>query len=142
MELFLLRKTLTNKSTVGTLAIGVAHESYVLEDVDRALNNTMPADYIRKIKVYGKTAIPTGRYQVVLTYSNRFKQYMPLLLNVPGFDGIRIHWGNTAIDTEGCLLVGNTVAKDFVGESKKAYSSLFIKLQAAEKKEKIFITIT
>jgi len=61
---------------------------------------------ISKIKVYAQTAIPTGKYQIVMTYSSKFKKVMPLLLNVPGFAGIRIHSGNTADDTEGCIITG------------------------------------
>jgi hypothetical protein len=66
----------------------------------------MDSAAIQKIKVYAQTAIPTGKYQVVMTYSSRFKKVMPLLLNVPGFSGIRIHSGNTANETEGCIITG------------------------------------
>ncbi|MBQ2589846.1 MAG: hypothetical protein II576_11395, partial [Prevotella sp.] len=59
----------------------------------------------RKIK--GKSAIPEGRYPVVITYSPKFKQWLPLLVNVPMFSGIRIHAGNDAVnDSQGCILVG------------------------------------
>lgn len=77
-----------------------------LEDEDRGLTSDMSLEQIKAIKVKGKTAIPTGRYKVVITYSQRFKKDMPLLLNVKGYEGIRIHSGNTQEDTEGCLLCG------------------------------------
>ena len=57
-------------------------------------------------KIMGRSAIPEGRYAVVITYSPKLEQWLPLLLNVPKFSGIRIHAGNTAEDTEGCILVG------------------------------------
>ena len=76
-------------------------------------------------------AIPKGKYKVIITPSNRFKRDLPLLQNVPGFEGIRIHSGNTNHDTEGCILVGQTRAADFIGNSRKAFDKLFPKLQKA-----------
>ena len=101
----------------------------------------MQLDCIKQIKVHGKTAIPTGRYKVIISYSNRFKKYLPEIVGVPGFLGIRIHSGNSAADTEGCPLVGTTKGIDFIGNSRKAFTPLMAKLKAAEKKEKIYITI-
>lgn len=81
-----------------------------LEDEDRGLTQDMPIAEIRNRKVKGQTAIPSGEYTVVVTWSPRFKRDMPLVENVPGFEGIRLHSGNDAGDTEGCLLWGeNTV---------------------------------
>ena len=77
-----------------------------LEDADRGLRQDMQLEEIKKKKVYGQTAIPRGSYECVYTYSNRFKKMLPLLKDVPGFDGIRIHSGNSAKDTDGCILVG------------------------------------
>lgn len=141
MELLLTRDTFTPNTTIGKLAINGKFQCFVLEDVCRDINKDGDLNDLGEAKVFSKTAIPAGRYPVLLTYSNRFKKVMPLVANVPGFAGIRIHPGNTAADTEGCLLVGYTKAKDFVGESKAAYSVLFPLLSAASKKEKIFITI-
>lgn len=129
MELKLKRLHFTKKSTIGELYINGKFECYTLEDVER------------KEKVYGETAIDKGTYQVVVTYSNAFKQMMPLLLNVPKFKGIRIHSGNTAKNTLGCILVGQTKSVDFIGNSRLAYKSLFSKIKEASKKEKIYITI-
>lgn len=141
MELKLIRQIFTDNSTVGTLYINGEKQCYTLEDLDRELNDGMNEHEITQKKVYGKTAIPYGKYEVVITYSNNFKQYMPLLLGVKGFSGIRIHSGNTDADSLGCILVGNSIQKDFIGESRKAYQTLFAKLQKAVKQEKIFIEI-
>ena len=130
MKLELKRLERTEKSTIGELYVNGKFECYTLEDVER------------KEKVYGETAIDKGTYQVVVTYSNAFKQNMPLLLNVPKFQGIRIHSGNTAKNTLGCILVGQTRSVDFIGNSRLAYKSLFSKIKDAAKKEKIYITIS
>ena len=129
MEITLIRNQKTAKSTIGDLAINGNFECFILEDIER------------EEKIKGKTAIPVGRYEIVLTYSNRFKKVLPLLLKVPNFEGIRIHSGNTAKDTEGCLLTGKNKAVDMVGNSRMAFESLFAKLKIAAAKEKIFITI-
>jgi hypothetical protein len=141
MILELNRKTRTSKSTIGELLINGEFFCYVLEDFDRGLNSSQSVSEINQRKVYAETAIPSGTYKVVITFSPRFKQYMPLLLNVKGFQGIRIHSGNTAAHTEGCLIVGLTKAADFVRQSKVAYSRLMAKLKKVEKTEEIFISI-
>jgi Family of unknown function (DUF5675) len=130
MELILKRLHKTANSTTGELAVNGKFECYTLEDIER------------EVKIKSKTAIPIGRYEVVITFSNRFKKPLPLLLKVPNFEGIRIHTGNTAKDTEGCILVGKTRSVDMIGNSRLAFESLFLKLVNAAKKEKIFITIT
>ena len=142
MELTLKRKVKSDTSTLGQLLVNGHFTCYTLEDKDRDLVQTMKAADIATIKVYAKTAIPSGRYQVVITYSNRFKKDLPLLLNVPGYEGVRIHSGNTDKDTEGCILVGNTQSTNWVGESRAAMLSLMALLvQSYAKKEQIFITI-
>ena len=78
-------------------------------------------DKVRDIKIKDKTAIPCGTYKVQITYSNRFKKMMPLLLNVPGFEGIRIHNGNSESDTSGCILVGQNKVKGKLVNSKMIY---------------------
>lgn len=135
MELQIKRKEFTDKSTIGELSVDGVFECYILEDKDRKLETGGN-------KIHGLTAIPRGRYEIAITFSNRFKQYMPLLLNVPQFEGVRIHSGNTSENTEGCPLTGTTKSKDFVGGSRAAYTKLFAKLKKVERKEKIYITIT
>ncbi len=139
MELELNRYERTPKSTIGELLINGEHQCYTLEDVDRGLMKTTSLGVIKRNKVYGKTAIPAGRYEVRITFSNRFQKLMPQIMDVPGFEGIRIHPGNTDADTEGCVLPGYTTGPDFIGNSRKAYEHIMYFLQKAN--EPIFITI-
>lgn len=83
-----------------------------LEDADRGLRQDMQLEEIKKKKVYGQTAIPRGSYECVYTYSNRFKKMLPLLLNVKGFEGIRIHSGNSSKTLRGVFLSVKTIRKD------------------------------
>lgn len=141
MELELRRTTRTNVSTIGELYINGIKECYILEDKDRGLKQSDTLESIKKNKVHELTAIPSGRYRIIISFSNRFQKYLPELLEVPGYAGIRIHSGNTEADSLGCLLPGTTKTTNFVGNSVKAFTALFTKLKAAEKKEKIYITI-
>jgi hypothetical protein len=141
MEIIVKRVELTDESSISEWSIDGKFECYGIEDKDRGLLSSMSESEIKALKIYGKTAIPKGTYQVVLSFSNRFKKYLPELLNVKGYAGVRIHPGNTAADSEGCLLPGTTKAKNFVGNSVKAFNTLFAKMKTVEKKEKIFITI-
>lgn len=125
MKLLLHRQTFSDKSSVGTLYVNGLKECHTLEDRDRHLEDGGE-------KVYGETAIPRGIYKVIVTYSNRFKKPMPLLVDVTGFEGIRIHPGNTDQNTEGCILVGVGVGQDILYNSRQAYEKLFNKLEAAE----------
>jgi len=120
MKLHLKRLHRTDKSTIGELTIDGKFECYTLEDIER------------DVKIKAETAISKGTYKVIINQSNRFKRLMPLLLNVPNFEGVRIHAGNTNHDTEGCILVGRTRGVDFIGQSRKAYDSLFKKMQEAK----------
>lgn len=142
MELELIRKVRTAISTIGELSVDGIFECYILEDKDRGLKKEMAISELINKKIKTKTAIPEGRYEVVVSYSNRFKKLLPLLQNVPAFEGIRIHPGNKAEHTEGCLLPGKNKAVDFVSSSRLAFAALFEKIQEAMKKEKVFITIS
>lgn len=142
MELFLQREIFTDKTTIGTLFIDGVKECYILEDTDRGLTETMQISEIEKLKVYGSTCIPYGRYEVAITMSNRFKRELPLLLNVKGYSGIRIHTGNSEVDTLGCLLPCRQIVKDKGLQSTPAFNQLFTKLNTEIKRgKKVFITI-
>jgi hypothetical protein len=131
VNLELKRRWLTPRSTIGELFVDGVLECFILEDRYRP-----PPEK----KVYGQTAIPCGRYEVRITHSPRFGVDLPLLINVPGYEGVRIHPGNTADDTEGCLLPGRRRAADQLFESRLAFEPLFAKLKAAP--GPIHITIT
>jgi Family of unknown function (DUF5675) len=130
MQLQLARKVFTDQSTIGELSVDGAFECFTLEDV------------VRPEKLKGETAIPAGTYEIAVTFSNKFKKLLPLLLNVSDFEGVRIHSGNTPEDTEGCILVGQTQGEDLIGSSRAAFAPLFEKIQDAVKSEKVFIDIT
>lgn len=126
----LKRTTFTDKSTIGELYMpdGV-FQCFTLED------------RVRDHKIAGETAIPAGRYQIVVDFSNRFQRLMPLLLNVPFYRGIRIHNGNTPAHTEGCLLVGRKAGEDRINESIPAFDDLFPKIRKMVEAGKLFIEI-
>ena len=88
-----------------------------LEDTDRGLTSDMTVDQIFKKKVYGQTAIPKGDYNITITYSPSFNRMLPLVNAVKGFTGVRIHSGNSAKDTYGCILIGRN---DVVGKITKS----------------------
>lgn len=139
MEILVQREPSTLNSTAGTLMVDGVVECFTLEDVVREV----PGKPVSTWKLAGKTAIPTGAYQVIIDFSDRFQRQMPHVLNVPGFDGVRIHSGNTAADTEGCILLGKQRnGLDDVIESRGAFADFFPKLQAAVKRgEQVTITI-
>jgi len=95
MELELTRSVKTNKSTIGELTVNGVFECFILEDKDRGLRKDMPISELIVMKIKTRTAIPTGRYEIVVSFSDKFQKMLPLLLDVPAFAGIRIHPGNT-----------------------------------------------
>lgn len=125
MKLEVKRLHRTDNSTIGELTIDGKFECYTLEDKERY------------VKIKGETAIPKGTYKVIINESNRFKRMLPLLIAVPNFEGVRIHAGNSNHDTEGCILVGQNRSVDYITKSRKAFESLFKKMQGAKN-----ITIT
>ena len=138
MNITLIRKYKLPTYTIGKLYIDEEYFCDTLEDKDRGLTDSMTVSEISKIKIKKETAIPTGTYRVTITYSNRFKKNMPLINDVKGFEGIRIHSGNTNQDTEGCVLVGFNKVKGNVINSRDTYNKLFSILS---KSNNITITI-
>lgn len=137
-ECRLERLWLAPLDTVGALYLDGLFECFVLEDLVREPG----------IKVSGQTAIPAGRYRITVTPSARFKEDLPLLLDVPGFEGIRIHAGNTRDDTEGCLLVGQVLTglapgpSFTLGNSRRSLNALLPKLKTRLAAGLVWFTIT
>jgi len=122
MQLKLTRAQFEPTCTIGRLYADGVQNCWTLEDVVRP--NGAP-------KVFGQTAIPVGTYQVIITHSPHFGRDLPLLVNVPGFEGVRIHPGNTSADTEGCILVGMDRLADSIGRSRLAFDALYSKIEQA-----------
>ena len=149
MEIKLKRIAKRETYTIGHLYIDGELFCDTLEDCDRGLRQDMSLPVIRAKKRAGVTAIPTGRYKVTLkVQSPRFskkemyqfcKGYLPRLVNVIGYEGVLIHVGNTAKDTEGCILVGKNIKVGKVLESRVTFVKLYERLKAA--KDEIYIKI-
>jgi hypothetical protein len=130
LELLLERDIKLPTRTLGKLSINGVHECFICEDA------------VRDSKIHGQTAIPAGRYEVIITLSNRFKRELPILLNVPNYEGVRIHSGNHEGHTEGCLLPGKTRNDTGVFSSVLATNNLILKIRTAlNEGRKVFITI-
>lgn len=153
MELKLDRKWKKDTYSIGNLYINGKLFCNTVEDKDRGLKQTDSLQSIKDRKVYGETAIPTGRYEVAMNivspkysavkwYKDLCGGKIPRLLNVPGFEGILIHPGNTALDSLGCILVGKNSIKGGVTQSRDYFKKLYKEMKAAyDKGEKIYITI-
>ena len=114
MKLKVVREVFTPTETLGSLFIDDKFFCYTLEDFDRGLDKSMDLKTVQATKVHSNTAIPLGTYKVSLSVSNRFKRLMPEIQSVPGFAGVRIHGGNTHLNTEGCILVAKNRSVDKV----------------------------
>lgn len=142
MHIELHRKWRKKGYSIGILYVDGQRICETLEDQDRGLSKDMPLKEIKAKKVYGETAIPIGTYQVTWTYSPRFKKMLPLINNVPGYDGIRIHSGNKAKDTEGCILCGRNTEPGTVTNSRYWTNKVNSMIEAAVKmKSTVMITI-
>ena len=140
MKLTLKRIAFRQTYTIGKLYINDNYFCDTLEDTVRDLNKNGKFDNGEK-KVYAKTAIPYGTYEIKWTYSPRFKKYTPQLMNVPSFEGIRIHAGSTPANTAGCLLLGENKKVGMVLNSRATINKFYPLIKKACSKGKVTIEI-
>lgn len=140
MKLTLKRIALRPTYTIGKLYIDDVYFCDTIEDTVRDLNKNGKFDNVEK-KVHSKTAIPYGTYEIKWTYSPRFKKYTPQLMNVPSFEGIRVHAGNTSADTEGCLILGENKQVGKVLNSRATINKFYSIIKEACSNGKVTIEI-
>lgn len=138
-EYYLKRHFLGKEYTIGRLYREDKYLCDTLEDTVRELPDGEAGPFY---KVPGETAIPRGRYRVEVNKSPKFGRELPLLLDVPFFSGIRIHRGNTHIDTDGCILVGENKVVGKVIHSTVWEKSVTALLKDDNERGKVYITIT
>lgn len=141
MIIDLYRKYRKPDYTIGSLSINGERFCETIEDTDRGLTNDMKPKDIAVIKVKGKTAIPTGKYKVNVNWSPRFRKELPILEDVPCYEGVRIHSGNTAKDTEGCILPGRNTKVGMVTNSREWTDKLVTMIKKALLREQVYINI-
>lgn len=137
----MVRKEFFDDRCIGELFFPDGTKLYTLEDTDRNLEESDSSKEIKDIKVAKKTAIPYGTYRIILSYSIKLKRYLPLLLDVPGFRGIRIHKGSTPDYSSGCILVGKSRKGLKLSSILEAEKELIDKLDKVNKTHAIYITI-
>ena len=142
MTLRLIRTKFYEGTTIGRLYADEYFICWTLEDKDRGLYKDMPLSEIEKIKVYGKTCIPYGKYEIQMSMSPKFNKVMPILLDVPGFNGIRIHSANRSSQVEGCIAPGLVNSGDAVLNSRIATANVYKVINYALSKGKVYIEIT
>lgn len=142
MNILVERTAKKNTYTIGKMYVDGAYFCDTLEDTDRGFTQNTPLATIRLRKIANKTAIPTGTYEVIVNKSPKFNRMLPRLLNVPGFDGILIHRGNSDRDTSGCILVGENKEVGRVINST-GYETKLVEMltKAQNNQEKITIEI-
>ena len=139
MELLLERKIFNQNSTEGNLYVNGKWFCNTIEDRVRA----KPNEWKKELKIYGKTAIPYGKYPVLVTWSNRFKRQLTGVFNVPDFEGIRIHNGSSELSSAGCIIVSyeDDDTNHKLINDKAAMNDLCDIVAHAQKTEKITLTI-
>ena len=138
MNITLKRNQFGTNSTIGALSVDGASECVTLEPTDRHLEINPGA------KIQNETAIPRGTYTLVKHFSPHFNRFVPMLNNVPNYSTVYIHWGNTHVDTDGCIICGTEVINiDDVGQSILAFNKLYEKIESAwNSGEAVTITIS
>jgi hypothetical protein len=129
MKIKVVRETFTDKSTIGSLYLNDVFFCYTLEDKDRGLEQSQSLIIIQAKKLFGITAIPYGKYPLIVNKSPKFGRLLPRLQGIKGFDGVLIHRGNSAEHSHGCILVGYKKGTDCIMESTKAEADLITILQ-------------
>ena len=150
LKITVVRKILNECDTIGDLYVSYPEEpetlNFVCNTLEDKVRNAKGTKKENFQKVYGETAIPYGTYRVIITYSNAFKKKLPEILNVPLYEGIRIHTGNHKDDTFGCLILGDSPkisqTKSWVYNSKKNFDKFMKILEPAIKKGRVIIEIT
>lgn len=144
MNITIYRRWPKDDYTISEVYIDSKKQPYsCLEDTDRGLTQDMKPAEIAKRKIKGQTAIPRGTYRCIDTYSPKYGRKMPLLADVPGFEGIRIHAGNSNMDTEGCLIFGKNDKVGWISNSRYYTGQLTTQLREAwAKGETVTINIT
>lgn len=138
MELHLIRDIFNEDCTLGKIYNAEHFVCFSLEDKVRETDEP-----VEKWKIHGMTAIPRGRYRVMITFSNRFQKYLPELQDVPGFTGIRIHSGNTAQDSSGCVITGMSRSDDMVHDSRTALKVLQAQIENAIREgDKVWLSLS
>lgn len=142
MKILVKRIAKRDTYTIGKMYLDGKYFCDTLEDTDRNLKQTDSLSSIKKVKVPNKTAIPTGTYELIVNMSPKFKRRLPRLLNVPGFDGILIHRGNSDRETSGCLLVGeNKIVGKVINSTKYETKLVSILTERQNKGEAIEIEV-
>lgn len=129
MKIKVVRQVFTDKSTIGSLYLNDVFFCYTLEDKDRGLDQSQSVFTIQAKKLFGITAIPYGKYPLIVNKSPKFGRLLPRLQGIKGFDGVLIHRGNSAEHSHGCILVGYKKGTDCIMESTKAEADLITILQ-------------
>lgn len=139
LQIFIIRKYKKADYTIGKLYVNGQFLCNTLEDTDRHLYQGQPLANLASMKIAGKTAIPTGTYRLQVPESPKFGRELIEIMDVPGYTGVRIHRGNTAEDSAGCILPGINNAVGRVNDSTK-YELQLTKL-VKDEKEMAYITI-
>lgn len=132
MQLKVVRREYSETTTLGRLFVNGSDFCYTLEDKVRPKGQ----------KVQAQTAIPAGSYKVIIDFSNRFQKNMIHILNVPMFEGVRIHGGNTAANTEGCILVARNRVDSSTIQGSMSDAVMKLVGEAIARGEKVTIEIT
>lgn len=141
MNITVIRKEFTDNYTLGELYVNDVFFCYTMEDKDRGVDEDDSTQDIKRVKIAKRTAIPYGDYRIILSYSKKLKRFLPLILDVPAFRGIRIHKGSTHEWSSGCILVGMKRGSDKLLNIVEAETKLLDIMKTVNETEAIYIKI-